>query len=124
LVIDTVVRLTLAKWEAVSGQFGGYLKHQERDSSREQQESKRPTRRVDGSSPPYHDLGSAQANRNFRIAHHGFSSNKFVGEPKSERPIEGTNYQIAATGKCDWIACYLKPDMAQVFDSLSISKIL
>ena len=28
------------------------------------------------------------------------------------------------TGKCDWIACYLKPDMAQVFDSLSISKIL
>jgi hypothetical protein len=27
LVIDTVVRLTLAKWEAVSGQFGGYLNH-------------------------------------------------------------------------------------------------
>jgi hypothetical protein len=25
LVIDTVVCLTLAKWEAVSGQFGGYL---------------------------------------------------------------------------------------------------
>jgi hypothetical protein len=25
LVIDTVVRLTLAKWETVSGQFGGYL---------------------------------------------------------------------------------------------------
>jgi hypothetical protein len=26
LVIDTVVCLTLAKWETVSGQFGGYLK--------------------------------------------------------------------------------------------------
>jgi len=26
LVIDTVVRLTLAKWETVSGQFGGYLR--------------------------------------------------------------------------------------------------
>src|SRR5215467_4688879 len=25
LVIDTVVCLTLAKWETVSGQFGGYL---------------------------------------------------------------------------------------------------
>ena len=25
LVIDTVVGLTLAKWETVSGQFGGYL---------------------------------------------------------------------------------------------------
>jgi hypothetical protein len=28
LVIDTVVCLTLAKWETVSGQFGGYLKRQ------------------------------------------------------------------------------------------------
>ena len=28
LVIDTVVCLTLAKWETVSGQFGGYLKEQ------------------------------------------------------------------------------------------------
>ena len=27
LVIDTVVCLTLAKWETVSGQFGGYLKY-------------------------------------------------------------------------------------------------
>src|SRR6516164_10396927 len=27
LVIDTVVCLTLAKWETVSGQFGGYLMH-------------------------------------------------------------------------------------------------
>ena len=27
LVIDTVVCLTLAKWETVSGQFGGYLIH-------------------------------------------------------------------------------------------------
>jgi hypothetical protein len=26
LVIDTVVPLTHAKWETVSGQFGGYLK--------------------------------------------------------------------------------------------------
>ena len=26
LVIDTVVCLTLAKWETVSGRFGGYLK--------------------------------------------------------------------------------------------------
>jgi hypothetical protein len=26
LVIDTIVCLTLAKWETVSGQFGGYLK--------------------------------------------------------------------------------------------------
>jgi hypothetical protein len=25
LVIDTIVCLTLAKWETVSGQFGGYL---------------------------------------------------------------------------------------------------
>ena len=25
LVIDTVVCLTLAKWETVSGRFGGYL---------------------------------------------------------------------------------------------------
>jgi hypothetical protein len=25
LVIDTVVSLTLAKWETVSGRFGGYL---------------------------------------------------------------------------------------------------
>ena len=25
LVIDTVVCLTLTKWETVSGQFGGYL---------------------------------------------------------------------------------------------------
>jgi hypothetical protein len=25
LIIDTVVCLTLAKWETVSGQFGGYL---------------------------------------------------------------------------------------------------
>ncbi len=25
LVMDTVVFLTLAKWETVSGQFGGYL---------------------------------------------------------------------------------------------------
>ena len=25
LVIDTLVCLTLAKWETVSGQFGGYL---------------------------------------------------------------------------------------------------
>src|SRR6266702_1198508 len=29
LVIDTVVCLTLAKWETVSGQFGGYLTHSE-----------------------------------------------------------------------------------------------
>src|SRR5215472_9891685 len=28
LVIDTVVCLTLAKWETVSGQFGGYLTYQ------------------------------------------------------------------------------------------------
>src|SRR5262249_34156087 len=28
LVIDTVVCLTLAKWETVSGQFGGYLNDQ------------------------------------------------------------------------------------------------
>src|SRR5690349_13901632 len=27
LVIDTVVCLTLVKWETVSGQFGGYLKN-------------------------------------------------------------------------------------------------
>jgi hypothetical protein len=27
LVIDTVVCLTLDKWETVSGQFGGYLTH-------------------------------------------------------------------------------------------------
>src|SRR5262245_38177372 len=27
LVIDTVVCLTLAKWETVSGRFGGYLSH-------------------------------------------------------------------------------------------------
>jgi len=27
LVIDTVVCLTLAKWETVSGQFGGYLSY-------------------------------------------------------------------------------------------------
>jgi hypothetical protein len=27
LVIDTVVCLTLAKWETVSGRFGGYLTH-------------------------------------------------------------------------------------------------
>jgi hypothetical protein len=26
LVIDTVVCLTLAKWETVSGRFGGYLR--------------------------------------------------------------------------------------------------
>jgi hypothetical protein len=26
LLIDTIVCLTLAKWETVSGQFGGYLK--------------------------------------------------------------------------------------------------
>jgi hypothetical protein len=26
LLIDTVVCLTLAKWETVSGRFGGYLK--------------------------------------------------------------------------------------------------
>jgi hypothetical protein len=26
MLIDTVVCLTLAKWETVSGQFGGYLK--------------------------------------------------------------------------------------------------
>jgi hypothetical protein len=26
LVINTVVCLTLAKWETVSGQFGGYLR--------------------------------------------------------------------------------------------------
>src|SRR5262245_46709848 len=30
LVIDTVVCLTLAKWETVSGRFGGYLKRRER----------------------------------------------------------------------------------------------
>jgi hypothetical protein len=30
LVIDTVVRLTLAKWETVSGRFGGYLTHKYR----------------------------------------------------------------------------------------------
>ena len=29
LVIDTVVCLTLAKWETVSGQFGGYLNRAE-----------------------------------------------------------------------------------------------
>jgi hypothetical protein len=28
LAIDTVVYLTLAKWETVSGQFGGYLKNE------------------------------------------------------------------------------------------------
>ena len=28
LVIDTVLCLTLAKWETVSGQFGGYLTRQ------------------------------------------------------------------------------------------------
>src|SRR5215831_13132830 len=28
LLIDTVVCLTLAKWETVSGRFGGYLSHQ------------------------------------------------------------------------------------------------
>ena len=27
LVIDTVVSLTLAKWETVSGRFGGYLSY-------------------------------------------------------------------------------------------------
>jgi hypothetical protein len=27
LLIDTVVCLTLAKWETVSGRFGGYLIH-------------------------------------------------------------------------------------------------
>jgi hypothetical protein len=27
LVIDTVVCLTLAKWETVSGQFGGYFRY-------------------------------------------------------------------------------------------------
>jgi hypothetical protein len=27
LVIDTVVCLTLDKWETVSGQFGGYLRY-------------------------------------------------------------------------------------------------
>jgi hypothetical protein len=29
LVIDTIVCLTLAKWETVSGRFGGYLKNQQ-----------------------------------------------------------------------------------------------
>jgi hypothetical protein len=28
LLIDTVVCLTLAKWETVSGRFGGYLRRQ------------------------------------------------------------------------------------------------
>ena len=31
LVIDTVVCLTLAKWETVSGQFGGYLNVRQSD---------------------------------------------------------------------------------------------
>ena len=31
LVMDTVVCLTLAKWETVSGQFGGYLTRIEPD---------------------------------------------------------------------------------------------
>jgi hypothetical protein len=31
LVIDTVVCLTLAKWETVSGQFGGYLRARNQD---------------------------------------------------------------------------------------------
>jgi hypothetical protein len=33
LVIDTVVCLTLAKWETVSGRFGGYLNYKERPHS-------------------------------------------------------------------------------------------
>jgi hypothetical protein len=33
LVIDTVVCLTLAKWETVSGQFGGYLNEIAHNSS-------------------------------------------------------------------------------------------
>jgi hypothetical protein len=33
LVIDTVVCLTLAKWETVSGRFGGYLTRQPRGKS-------------------------------------------------------------------------------------------
>src|SRR2546425_9820980 len=33
LVIDTVVCLTLAKWETVSGQFGGYLTSRDRRHS-------------------------------------------------------------------------------------------
>jgi hypothetical protein len=31
LVIDTVVCLTLDKWETVSGQFGGYLRKRVRN---------------------------------------------------------------------------------------------
>src|SRR5215813_10858148 len=33
LVIDTVVCLTLAKWETVSGQFGGYLSARQRNAN-------------------------------------------------------------------------------------------
>jgi hypothetical protein len=33
LLIDTVVCLTLAKWETVSGQFGGYLIRTTADAS-------------------------------------------------------------------------------------------
>jgi hypothetical protein len=32
LLIDTVVCLTLAKWETVSGRFGGYLRHVHRQN--------------------------------------------------------------------------------------------
>jgi hypothetical protein len=34
LLIDTVVCLTLAKWETVSGRFGGYLKRHRYKASR------------------------------------------------------------------------------------------
>jgi hypothetical protein len=34
LLIDTVVCLTLAKWETVSGRFGGYLTNPKRDMCR------------------------------------------------------------------------------------------
>jgi hypothetical protein len=34
LLIDTVVCLTLAKWETVSGRFGGYLRMGENKEAR------------------------------------------------------------------------------------------
>src|SRR6516165_1251029 len=37
LLIDTVVCLTLAKWETVSGRFGGYLKPSKRTRTRRRQ---------------------------------------------------------------------------------------
>ena len=62
LVIDTVVCLTLAKWETVSGHFGGYLtkkdakKKPEKDSDPAKDRGS-PHAQLEGAPRPPKDIG-------------------------------------------------------------------